>query len=95
MQREYEVSSVDTKYTPGDGKVYTTGEKFTTAAPLDHEAALVEGGILKVTSGEQKQDCPACVEQKAKRPSKFVSDQELREHYADKHAGLEPPGGGS
>jgi hypothetical protein len=94
MQREYEVAAGETQFT-ADGKVYQTGEKFTTAAPLDYEAALVEFGTLKVLSGAEKLDCPACVEQKAKRPYKFSSDQELRDHYADKHAGLEPPGGGS
>lgn len=53
--------------------------------------ALVAGGFLRVT-GVEPVACPACVEQGLKKPPKYESIEELRDHYADKHAGLEPPG---
>jgi len=68
------------------------GMKLTDAdLPGVNTAALVEGGFLKVT-GVEPVPCPACVELGLKRPPQFKSVEEARDHYADKHAGLEPPG---
>jgi hypothetical protein len=52
--------------------------------------ALVDGGFLTVEEIEP-QACPACIEQGMKRPPRFEKLEELREHYAEKHAGLQPP----
>ena len=52
--------------------------------------ALVDGGILTVTDTASVA-CPACVEQEMKRPFKAKSLEEMQEHYADKHVGLQPP----
>jgi len=58
--------------------------------PGINTAALVDGGFLKVV-GVDPVPCPACVEQGNKRPPRFESVEKLREHYVEKHAGLEPP----
>jgi hypothetical protein len=62
--------------------------------------ALLAGGLLAEPKGKaakkggkaEKTPCPACAEQ-MKRPPKFETDEELREHYAEKHPALAAPAG--
>jgi hypothetical protein len=64
--------------------------------------ALLAGGLLELDDGKkgsqttEKQTCPRCVEEGMKRPPKFETQDELAEHYAEKHGGLVVPeiGGG-
>lgn len=74
------------------------GETFSEEIPPEQEAALLANGNLvlgeaKDTAAEKaaKVPCPACVEQELKQPPKFDDVAKLRKHYAERHAGLEPP----
>lgn len=53
--------------------------------------ALVDAGILRVEPLEPVA-CPACTEQGTpKKPPKFETQEELEDHYADKHPALAVP----
>lgn len=54
--------------------------------------ALVEGGIIEVSSVE-KESCPACeADKNVKRVPKFENLGALRDHYFEKHRALSSPG---
>ena len=73
------------------------GQPAGTTVALDDSDPLVQmnvdNGVLipgKDNVLEQKMTCPICAET-MKRPTKLSSDQELVEHYQDKHAAFEAP----
>lgn len=89
MKKQYRVAG------PYSVLGHAPGESFTAELDPEAEAIHLEGGTLEIdkdgSEKPQKVPCPACVEQKLKRPPTFDDLDGLQKHYADKHPALEAP----